>query len=290
MFLFGPDGDQITEDTTLYAQWLEYNPDLSKVQYAISKISISYSNGDNSAHVTKNLTLQTSFRDESLSGVTVTWSSNNASVIGVDGTVRRPQNDTKVKLTATIYSGSTSQSKEFEVNVIHANTRVRTDIHNNTITEIESMNLSNDEFYIGYNSERTQVTNIEGKYSDIVIENAEDALDAIQSIHSVLGITDPYNELQSNVTNSDAYGAEYSFTQYYNGVRVYGRKVMASANASGEADFLRSNLLATDVLDNTNMNWSYSQEQAENAALDACAEQDPDGDFTADDYLFNRNL
>ena len=122
MFLFGPDGDQITEDTTLYAQWLEYNPDLSKVQYAISKISISYSNGDNSAHVTKNLTLQTSFRDESLSGVTVTWSSNNASVIGVDGTVRRPQNDTKVKLTATIYSGSTSQSKEFEVNVIHANT------------------------------------------------------------------------------------------------------------------------------------------------------------------------
>lgn len=182
-------------------------------------------------------------------------------------------------MTATASNGSTSQSKEFEVNVIHANIRVRTDIHNNTITEIENMNLENDEFYIGYNSDRTQVANIEGKYSDIVIENAEDALDAIQSIHSVLGIADPYNELQSNVTNSDTYGAEYSFTQYYNGVRVYGRKIMASINASGDADFLRSNLLATEVLDNTNMNWAYSQEQAENAALNAYAEQAPDGGF-----------
>lgn len=91
MFLFGPEGDQIAEDTTLYAQWLEYNPDLSKIQYAISQISINYSDGDNSAHVTKNLTLPTNFKDENLNGITVTWLSDNVSVIGANGTVRRPR-------------------------------------------------------------------------------------------------------------------------------------------------------------------------------------------------------
>lgn len=91
MFLFGSDGDQITGDTTLYAQWLEDNPDVSKVPYAIFQISIGYSDGDNSKHITNNLTLPMNFRDENLNGVTLTWSSNKTNVIGTDGTVRRPQ-------------------------------------------------------------------------------------------------------------------------------------------------------------------------------------------------------
>lgn len=144
------------------------------------------------------------------------------------------------------------------------------------------MNVSNDELYIGYNDDRTQVTNIEGKYSDIKIENADDALDAINGVRSILGLNNPYEELESSVSTSDNYGGEYSFSQIYNGVRVYGRSVMASANASGEADFLSSSLLASDVLDRANMRATLTSEQAEDAALNACIAEDSEGDFAAD--------
>ena len=249
MFLFGENGDKVNQNITFYAQWLEDNPALYRVEYALSEVVIGYGGGDNSRHVTKNLTLPPSIND-----VTITWSSNNPGVISSTGNVNRPQgNDENVTLIATASSGNETRSREFNLKVIHANNRVRVDIHNNTISDIENMNVSNDEFYIGYNSDRTQVTNIEGKYSDIKIENADDALDAINGVRSILGLNNPYEELESSVSTSDNYGGEYSFSQIYNGVRVYSRSVMASANASGEADFLSSSLLASDVLDRANM-------------------------------------
>ena len=267
MFLFGSQGDKVTQDITLYAQWLEDNPDRYLVQYAAGQIAIGYSGGDNSNHVTSNLTLSTDIDD--LEGVTVSWSSSNPSVIRSDGVIAnpRPQNDTQVKLTAIVTSGSETHNREFMVNVIHVNTRMRNEIPVQTITDIENMNISNDELYIGYNESRTQVEKIDGKYSDIVIKNAEDALDAIQSIHNVLGINDPYTELESSIVTSDAYGGEYSFEQFFNGVKVFGRGITASANASGEADFLTSNLLPTDALTNASMNKSLTAEQAEDFAL-----------------------
>ncbi len=263
MFLFGENGDKITQNITLNAQWLEDNPELYRAEYALSEIVIGYADGDNSKHVTRDLTLQ-----ENSGGTAITWTSSNPGVVSTAGRVNRPQgSDTDVTLTAAVSTGNASRSREFTVKVIHAHTRQREEIHNSTIADIENMNVSNDELYISYNSDRTQVTNIEGKYSDIVIENADDALDAVYGVRSILGLSNPYEELESSVTTSDSYGGEYSFRQVYNGVRVYGRSVMASANASGEADFLSSSVIASDVLDGADMRAVLTAEQAEEAAL-----------------------
>ena len=156
MFLFGENGDKITEDITLYAQWIEDNPDLFSVEYALSEIVIGYSGGDNSKHVTGNLTLQDKAGD-----TVITWTSNNPGVISSAGTVNRPQgSDANVTLTAAASRGSESRSREFLLKVIHKNTRSHEEIHNNTIADIENMNVSNDELYISYNNDKTQVTNI----------------------------------------------------------------------------------------------------------------------------------
>lgn len=107
MFLFGNDGDKVTQDITLYAQWLEDNPALYRVEYALSEIVIGYSGGDNSKHVTKNLTLPASIND-----VTITWLSNNPGVISSTGSVSRPQgNDENVTLTAIASSGNETRSR-----------------------------------------------------------------------------------------------------------------------------------------------------------------------------------
>ena len=263
MFLFGENGDKITENITLNAQWLEDNPELYRAEYALSEIVIGYAYGDNSKHVTRDLTLQ-----ENSGGTAITWTSSNPGVVSTAGRVNRPQgSDIDVILTAAVSAGNASGSREFTVKVIHAHTRQREEIHNSTIADIENMNVSNDELYISYNDGRTQVTGIDGKYSDIVINNADDALDAVYGVRSILGLSDPYDELESTVTTSDSYGGEYSFGQVYNGVRVYGRSVMASANASGEADFLSSSVIASEVLDRADMRVMLTAEQAEEAAL-----------------------
>lgn len=48
---------------------------------------------------------------------TITWSSDSQSVISNDGKVTRPENDTDVKLTATITAGTESDTKTFTVRV-----------------------------------------------------------------------------------------------------------------------------------------------------------------------------
>ena len=264
MFLFGEDGDKVNQNITLYAQWIEDNPDLFKVEYALNLISIKYSNGDNSKHVTKNVTLPVNSEVE---GVNLSWESSNQSAISNQGYVNRLSNNSDVVMKVTASSGNVSQSREFNLRVMKAHTRARNDIVSKTVADIEGFNTSNDYFSVSYNSDRSKVTNIDGKYSDLTIENADDALDAIQAIHTVIGVDNPYEELESNVTNSNRYGSEYSFKQVYNGVKVYGRSIMASANESGEADFLNSSLLPSLVLANANLNASISKSQAEDIAL-----------------------
>ncbi|HIY31445.1 MAG TPA: family 43 glycosylhydrolase [Candidatus Mediterraneibacter avicola] len=52
---------------------------------------------------------------------TITWSSDSPNVISNDGKVTRPENDTDVKLTATITAGTESDTKTFTVRVPKAN-------------------------------------------------------------------------------------------------------------------------------------------------------------------------
>ena len=237
IFTFGADGDKITKDITLYAQWI--NTDTLRAEHALGEIVIGYANGDNPKYITKNLTLPTKVDD-----VNISWSSSNSGTVSSNGTVIRPSgHDTDVTLTATALSGSKSASRTFNVKVIRARSRVSSDIPVVDIKDIVS-----GDFSIRYETSSDQIADIEGNYSRITIQNADDALDAIQGIHVALGINNPYEELQTSVVTSDSSGAEYQFQQVYNGVRVYGYGIMASANSEGKGDFLHANIMSSDLL------------------------------------------
>lgn len=237
IFTFGADGDKITKDTTLYAQWI--NTDTLRAEYALGEIVIGYADGDNPKYVTSNLTLPTKIDD-----ISISWSSSNAGVVSLNGKVTRPSgHDVDIILTATALSGSQSESRTFNVKVIRARSRVSSDIPVVDIKDIVS-----GDFSIRYEASSDKIADIEGNYSRITIQNADDALDAIQGIHEALGINNPYDELQTSVVTSDSSGAEYQFQQVCNGVRVYGYGIMASANSEGKGDFLHANILSSDLL------------------------------------------
>ncbi|MBR1437141.1 MAG: carboxypeptidase regulatory-like domain-containing protein, partial [Synergistaceae bacterium] len=68
------------------------------------------------------------------------------------------------------------------------------------------------------------------------------------------------------VITSDPYGAEYTFSQVYDGVRVFGRNITVSANSSDVGDFIASSVVPTTRLANANLNFTFSKEQAETSA------------------------
>ena len=150
--------------------------------------------------------------------------------------------------------------------VIHVNGSVRTEIPESTSVDIKNMNLSNDDFSISYNGDNTQVTGIIGNFSDIPIKNDSDALDVIQSLHQILGIDDPNKELEHDGSNRDEYSSNYSFIQIHDNMRVFGRRIFISANSRDIANFLKSDLLSSSIIESSDLKSSISQEQAENIA------------------------
>ncbi|MBR0315312.1 MAG: M4 family metallopeptidase, partial [Synergistaceae bacterium] len=244
------------------------SPVSSLVEYAASHISIGYQNGDNSGYVTKNLTLPTNV--DNVENVTITWTSSNPSAISTSGNVNRQTSDTQVTMTANVSDGSETKERTFALKVIRARSRsveqAKSEIRINGVDEIRLMNVSNDDFQITYSASRDRVTDIDGKYSDIVVTNADDALDSIQSVRGILGLNDPYTELENDVVTSDTYGGEYTFSQVHNGVKVFGRNITASANSAGETDFVASSVVPSATLTNSDLNFSYTQDQAETTA------------------------
>ena len=275
LFLFGERGDVINSDITLYAQWIEDNQDSALVQYALSEINIGYQNGDNAGHVTENLILP-ELVDEVSTDVSITWESSNPGVISAAGNVVRPQgSDADVTLTATASKGSENGTKTFRIKVIHAHTRAISSITNHSMVAIQNLS-SNDAngLYVTYDKARSQVSTIDGRFSEFNIENADDASDAIYGIRSILGIADPKSELKPSVIASNSYGASYSFQQYYKDVKVYGRGISASANAEGVGHSVNSSIITTAQLEsadrqanNTLTQPVITEAQASNAAL-----------------------
>lgn len=275
IFMFGLDGEKISRDLTLYAQWANDDPDQDEADIAAALIAIIYQPGDGPDYVTRNLTLPAQSE-----GINITWASNSG-LISSTGQVTRPTgNDAEVILTATITNAGKSASKTFTLKVIHARTRKIDDVKASAdeypviADEIITMNESNDNFNIVYDDNEEQIRHIDGKFSNLEVKNADDALDAAYEIHEALGITDPYNETEPlNVTRDD-YGAQYSFRQIYSNSResaeVFGRTLMISANSEGETDFLSSSFIATESLDVAFPNglyFSHTEAEAERAAL-----------------------
>lgn len=242
-FLF--EETKVTSDMTLYADWVAGDVDTFVAEYIARQIDIVFYQGDNADYVTHNIGLPVEL--EGVSDVSIKWTSSS-DYIKADGTVTRPDGeDQKVTLTVCVERNDAKYEHKHELTVIHKNDRDTDTIQNSSVIDIENMNPDGD-LEISYNDDKSQVTSIEGKYSEIVVENADDALDALQGIHTIVGITDPYNELKLLVVNSDEYGAEYTFAQVYNGYDVYSRRITVSADASGVTDSLGSGAYPTGKL------------------------------------------
>lgn len=271
-FLF--DEEPVKKDITLYADWIEDDADSAAAAYAARQIVIGYQDGDYADSVTGNISLPTSV--EQADGVVVSWSSSAPDVIAADGTVVRPDaQDVQVTLTATAEKGGKKQTVSFDLIVLHKNTRNIEEIPNHSVVDIQSMNDSQAD--IIYNDDETQVVSIEGNFTDLTVNNVDDALDAIQSVHSILGLANAREEMQPLSISRDEYGAEYTFDQVYQGYPVYGLRVTVSADETGVTDSLSAGVCASTKLADVSLTPEVTQEEAEAAAV-----QQYGGDCAAD--------
>ncbi|MBQ7193647.1 MAG: leucine-rich repeat domain-containing protein, partial [Synergistaceae bacterium] len=108
------------------------------------------------------------------------------------------------------------------------------------------------------------VTDIEGQYVSFDIRNGDDALDAVTVLREELGIRSPDKELNLALAHSHSTGSEYSFQQVHNGVKVFGRRAMVSANSEGKGNFLHSSLLSSDIVAKVDSKNDIGKSSAEN--------------------------
>ena len=252
VFTFGADGEKITKNITLYAQWLD--ADLLVAKYAASEIVIGYSAGDNPKYVTGNLELPAK-----IDGVDITWDSNSSAGTS-DGIVNRQATDVNVMLTATATYNNKSAEKSFDIKVIKKRIRKNNEINALSLGEASSGDIVVERNTSGH------ITDIEGQYVSFDIDNADDALDAVTVLKNELGIKNPEKEFEPFSVTSDIYSSEYKFQQVYNGVRVLGRRIMISTNSNNKGDFLHSSLLSSDIIENANMQINRTSSDAENIA------------------------
>lgn len=257
-FLF--EETKVTRDMMLYADWVAGDVDTFVAEYVARQIDIVFYQGDNADYVTHNIGLPVEF--EGVSDVSIKWTSSS-DYIKEDGTVTRPDGeDQKVTLTVCVEKNDAKYEHTHELMVIHKNDRGTDTIQNSSVIDIENMNLDGN-LEISYNGDKSRVTSIEGKYSEIIVGNADDALDVLQGIHTIVGIKDPYNELKLLVVSSDEYGAEYTFAQVYNDYDVYSRRITVSADASGVTDSLGSGAYPTEKLADVDTTITISKADAE---------------------------
>ncbi len=134
-----------------------------------------------------------------------------------------------------------------------------------TIPELEELNKDNFYPIEVKKNEVGNVTSIDGKFSHILVTDEKSALKALCNVKTLLGMTDPKNELVLDYIykSSSADYVSYFFKQVYEGTEVYGRTVTVVARNNGETLSLDSNYLRVE---NLNSNVNCSLEEAKNIA------------------------
>lgn len=254
MFLF--DEDVITDNVTLYADWISDDPDSVRAEWILDSIIIKYAQGDTANNVTRDITLPENIEDTDIS-----WNSSNTTVVGKDGKVNRVnEEDTDIVLTAAVSVGNKTLTKSYSIKVIGKSTAIS--LEDYSVVDIQNMN-EDGEVNIEYNDDRTQVTAIEGKYSDIVVKNSENAIDVVQEIRTIVGLSNAYEELELFYNSSDEYGSVYKFNQVYKGYEVYGHRLVVSVDQSGITDLLDADIITSSKLSGVNIDTYLSQDEAE---------------------------
>jgi hypothetical protein len=123
-------------------------------------------------------------------------------------------------------------------------------VHSNSIVDLQNMTVETEDLVIEYNDDQTQVTGITGKFSDVIVNSPADALLAIYSVKDLLGIDDPETELRFSKIYKNEYSTMYHFAQIYNGIKVSGVHIGISVDTNGITKYVQSDIIKTSKLYN----------------------------------------
>ena len=216
------------------------NIDKEIVHNAYSKINIGYAEGDDANSVTSNVDLCTE-----IEGATVIWSSDKPDVISETGIVTRSDETNIVRLTAVIKSNDFSMDIDFEVRVVKNiyegyNTDYIYDMDSLELLYIYNDDPDNLEVYL---NDEGYITELNGQFSEFIVESPKEALLALYEIKSLMGCEEPMEQLVWEKTSKDDYGYSYRFHQVVDGVPVYGTNIVVSTDLAGVTTALHSSFV-----------------------------------------------
>ena len=246
----------------------EYS-DVLSLELAARYVRVMYQKGDNKNSVTQDITLATDISDfvsdiGDTSGLTVSWQSYNSDIISSSGSVSRPVGtDTQVGLKAVVSDGEYSVERDFTVNVIGQRTRDISSVQEASIDDI--MEIDPD-IYIRADDKNEYVLSMIGQFSNITVNNIDDAQDAAQSICSLVGLENAYTELAPLVVNCSEYSSGYTFSQVYSGYEVYGLGLTVCADTNGAVSSMSAGVCPTAALNGINIYPAITKSDAESMA------------------------
>lgn len=251
--------EPIDESINVYAGWMMDDTDVinSYVQQYCNRLNIGFAKGDSANSITQDIILPSGDGP-----VNVKWMSSNDKVISPDGKVTRQEKEnTSVTLTVDVTFQTVTESRQFDLCVIKVKKYDYSSVESFSEKELEELTLDTDIPLDLHYEDSGLVDSINGKYSKITIDSYEDALYAVAGVKSLVGISDPENELEIAVTEKDLMGSTYTFEQRCNGINVYGRKVFVVSDVKGNAVALNSNFLPSKSFEELNTNPALSEEE-----------------------------
>ncbi len=214
--------------------------DMQTVMNAYSKLKIGFAEGNDANSVTSDITLCTE-----LEGATITWISTDPDVISDTGAVTRSDETKNVSLKAVIQCNDYSMEADFTVRVIK---NTYEDYDTDFLYDMDSLELlyiyndDPDDLEI-YLSDDGYIADLNGRFSQIVVESPDEALLSLYEVKSLMGCDDPKTQLEWEKTSFDSCGYSYKFHQVIDGIPVYGQNIVVSTDTEGNTTALHSKFI-----------------------------------------------
>ena len=129
-----------------------------------------------------------------------------------------------VAAACTIAAGCASEGTDSSAPVPRVNTVSELDI-----AKLNGGNMPRTSYYYGTD----RIREIDGKVSNTLVNNKDDALTVVRELADIIGCHDPLGELKYSMTNPMDGGFNYVFEQYYSDIPVRKGYVSIAADADG---------------------------------------------------------
>ena len=133
------------------------------------------------------------------------------------------------------------------------------EIEDLTEGDLEMLNMNEPYPLTIEHNENGNVKYISGVFSETEVKSAQDALYAMYSVRSLIGVDDLINDLRYSSSVYTDKKTTYTFTQFYKGIRVYGRTITVTANKEGKAKALFSSFVDNEEFDKIDISPSISE-------------------------------